>query len=80
MEKTEEFVYCSSNECVYYNNLDGNECSIYVGGYSNLEDVTIEQIEKDFNEMLVLGDKECDTRNRKDLFIFCYAVIKGWIK
>ena len=78
MEK--EFVYCPSNKCVYYNNLDGNECFIDVSGYLNSKDVTIEQIEKDFDEMLVLCDKECDARNRKDLFIFCYAVIKGWIK
>jgi hypothetical protein len=77
----EEFVYHSSNECIYYKNPNGDECYIYVGDSWNIdENITIEQIEKDFDNMVSQCGEECNAKNRKDLFIFCYAVAKGWIK
>lgn len=40
----------------------------------------LKKIEKDFDEMIFQCGENLDAENRKDLFIFCYAVAKGWIK
>lgn len=78
MEK--EFIY-RNNGLIYYNNKDGDECTLYVEDSWNIdENITIEKIEEDFNEMLTQCGEDLDSPNRKDLFIFCYAVAKGWIK
>ena len=77
--ENKEFVY--KNGFIYYDNPDGDECYIYVDDSQNQDnDISIEKIEKDFNEMVYQCGEDCDAKNRKDLFVFCYAVAKGWIR
>ena len=40
----------------------------------------LKKLKKDFDEMIFQCGENLDAKNRKDLFIFCYAVAKGWIK
>ena len=69
------------NGFVYYQQKDGKEGHLYVeDSWNEDENISIEKIEKDFDEMIFQCGENFDAENRKDLFIFCYAVAKGWIK
>ena len=82
--KKKEFVYTSASERICYINSDGDKCYLYIDNYKKDKDITIEKIEADFDNLVKTSkkvmDNNVDSPNRKDLFIFIYAVAKGWIK
>lgn len=58
---------------IRYPTVNGEITSMYLGDYD--ENVTIENLEKDFDNMLKHCGKENDAKDRKALFAFIYYVI-----
>lgn len=58
------------NGYIKYPDVNNETSHIYIGDYD--ETVTVEKLEKDFEEMLDECGSDCDAKDRKALIAFAY--------